>query len=204
MPEVVTGHPARNAICRAMLKPVAPSGFRHPMMTSSTEAGSSPARCIALLTTCAPSVAPCVRLNAPRHDRASGVRAVETMTASAMAGLLGARGCGSVECAALGCEPHDELRGLPERGIRVCVGGEFAHATQDLRQPDPARMEHGAALLRRESVAEQVDHVDVRGALGDAFLEDARAFVCQCKQQTVDDLGRRDLAGLDAERGALR
>jgi hypothetical protein len=36
--------PARSAIWRAMLEPVAPSGVAQPMMTSSTSAGSMPAR----------------------------------------------------------------------------------------------------------------------------------------------------------------
>ena len=34
MPETVTGRPARSAIWRAMLAPVAPSGLAQPMMTS--------------------------------------------------------------------------------------------------------------------------------------------------------------------------
>src|SRR5688572_22518717 len=85
MPEVDTGHPARNAIWRAMLKPVAPSRFAQPMSTSSTEAGSRLARSMAARTTWPPSVAPCVRLKAPRQDLVSAVRAVETMTASTTA-----------------------------------------------------------------------------------------------------------------------
>ena len=44
MPETVTGQPARRAIWRAMLAPVAPSGVPQPMMTSSTSAASMPAR----------------------------------------------------------------------------------------------------------------------------------------------------------------
>src|SRR5579864_9694506 len=84
MPEVVTGQPARSAIWRAMLRPVAPSGFAQPMMTSSIAAGSSLARSIACFRACAPIVAPWVMLNAPRQLLHSGVRAVETMTASAM------------------------------------------------------------------------------------------------------------------------
>ena len=84
MPEVVIGRPARSAIWRAMLEPVAPSGVAQPMITSSTEAGSMPARCTACCTAWPPSVAPCVMLKAPFQLLASGVRAVETMTALVM------------------------------------------------------------------------------------------------------------------------
>ena len=91
MPATLTGHPARSAIWRAMLAPVAPSGNAQPISTSSTSPGSSLARAIAWATTCPPMVAPWVMLKAPRHDFARPVRAVETMTASRMrisAGLV--------------------------------------------------------------------------------------------------------------------
>jgi hypothetical protein len=52
---------------RAMFAPVAPSGFAQPMITSSMR-GSIFARSSAAATTWPPSVAPCVMLNAPRHD----------------------------------------------------------------------------------------------------------------------------------------
>ena len=84
MPPVLTGQPARSAIWRAMLAPVAPSGLAQPMMTSSTspavDAGARDRR----LQRVAASVAPWVMLNAPFHDLAKAVRAVETMTASNM------------------------------------------------------------------------------------------------------------------------
>ncbi len=84
MPLVVMGRPARNAIWRAMLLPVAPSGVAQPMMTSSTSAPSMPARSTAALTAKPPRVAPWVMLKAPFQLLASGVRAVETMTALVM------------------------------------------------------------------------------------------------------------------------
>ena len=83
-PDTVTGIPARMAIWRAMLPPVAPSGLAQPMITSSTSAGSSFARSTAALTAWPPSVAPWVMLSAPRQDLQSGVLAVDTMTASVM------------------------------------------------------------------------------------------------------------------------
>src|SRR5262245_33293524 len=136
MPAVLTGQPARSAICRAMLKPVAPSGFAQPMSTSSMAAGSTFARSIAARTTCPPSVAPCVRLNAPRQDLVSGVRAVETMTASAT-GLppLGARRGRVLESLALGRKLDQEPRRLPGIGVGVRIERELLHAPQDLAQP---------------------------------------------------------------------
>ena len=49
-PDTLTGQPARLAMIRAMLLPVAPSGTR-PITTSSTSAGSTRARSSAALTT---------------------------------------------------------------------------------------------------------------------------------------------------------
>src|SRR4029077_11116594 len=85
IPEVVTGQPARIAICRALLRPGAPSGVAQPMMTSSMSPGSRPARSIACRSAWPPIVAPWVMLNAPRQLLQSGVRAVETITASGIA-----------------------------------------------------------------------------------------------------------------------
>ena len=88
-PLVVTGRPARSAIWRAMLAPVAPSGLAQPMSTSSTSAPSMPARSTAARTACPPSVAPWVMLKAPFQLLASGVRAVETITALVISGSCG-------------------------------------------------------------------------------------------------------------------
>src|SRR3989449_1834324 len=88
VPAVVTGSPARSAAWRAMFWPVAPSGSAQPITTSSTSPGSIPARFTAWAMTWPPMAAPCVLLNAPRYARPIGVRAVETMTASAMSLLL--------------------------------------------------------------------------------------------------------------------
>src|SRR6185436_17763545 len=202
MPEVVTGQPARSAICRAMLKPVAPSGLAQPMMTSSTEAGSSFARCMALLTTCPPSVAPWVRLNEPRQDLVSGVRAVDTMTASTTGLPLFRRRrvCESTACRR---QSRQQLRRLPRCGIGVIVGGELAHAPHDLAKSHATRLEHGTATLRRESVTGQVHDVDVGGAQRDALFQDLRAFVDQRVQQTIHDLGVGNLARCNVQRLAF-
>src|SRR4051794_11517443 len=93
-PLVVIGKPARSAICRAMLLPVAPSGVAQPISTSSTSAASIPARSTAAFTAKPPSVAPWVMLKAPFQLFASGVRAVETITALVMVCSSGSNGGG--------------------------------------------------------------------------------------------------------------
>src|SRR5881409_2696269 len=84
VPAVVTGRPARSAAWRAMFWPVAPSGNAQPRTTSSTSPGSRRARLTAFAMTWPAMAAPCVLLKAPRYALPIGVRAVETMTASAM------------------------------------------------------------------------------------------------------------------------
>lgn len=88
VPLTVTGKPARSAAWRAMLPPVAPSGYAQPRITSSTSPGSTLARSTACLIACAPMVAPCVMLKPPFQDLVRPVRAVETMTASVMTSSL--------------------------------------------------------------------------------------------------------------------
>src|SRR6185312_14587952 len=116
-----------------------------------------PARCIAASTTWPPSVAPCVRLNAPRQDFASAVRAVETMTASTTALLLArTRALHEwlvLETFSAGRERREHPRRLPERRIGVRVRGEFVHTPQDLPEAHATRVEHRPAALDREPVA---------------------------------------------------
>src|SRR5262245_35901408 len=88
IPGTVSGQPARIAIWRAMFQPVAPSGLAQPMITSSTSPAPSFARSSAALTTWPPIFAPWVKLSAPRQLLVSGVRAVETITASVMVSSL--------------------------------------------------------------------------------------------------------------------
>ena len=83
-PETVTGGPARIAAMRATLWPVVPSGAAQPRITSSISPSSILARSAACLMTCAAMSAACVSLKIPRNALPIGVRAVETMTASAM------------------------------------------------------------------------------------------------------------------------
>src|SRR5215213_3317761 len=87
-PETLTGAPARIAETRATLEPVVPSGAAQPRITSSTSPSSTLARSAACLMTWAPMSAPWVSLKTPRKALPIGVRAVETMTASAMLFLL--------------------------------------------------------------------------------------------------------------------
>src|SRR5690606_16079952 len=85
MPATVTGRPAASSAWRATFSPLVPCCIAHPMMTSSTSAGSMPARATAARMACAPSVGASVLLNAPRYALPIGVRAVDTITASFIA-----------------------------------------------------------------------------------------------------------------------
>src|SRR5438093_2282731 len=82
-----------------MFRPVAPSGFAQPMSTSSTSPGSTFARSMACRRAWPPIVAPWVMLKAPRQLLQSGVRAVETTTASAISTLYRIRTRGPHTCA---------------------------------------------------------------------------------------------------------
>src|SRR4051812_4932565 len=143
MPLVVIGRPARSAICRAMLLPVAPSGVAQPMITSSTSAPSMPARSTAALTAWPPRVAPWVMLKAPFQLLASGVRAVETMTALVMNETpegtrsrsrerVGVRVL--AERLAFGRELGQERRRLPEASVVVRIGREALHRLHDVEE----------------------------------------------------------------------
>src|SRR5262245_36944979 len=120
MPGTVTGQPARTAIWRAMFPPVAPSGVAQPMITSSTSSASTLARSRAACTTWPPIFAPCVWLSAPRQLLQSGVRAVETITASVMSSSLRIQG-GFQECLGV-------LERLRARAVVRRDGRSAAHA----------------------------------------------------------------------------
>src|SRR5262245_26467559 len=190
MPGTLIGQPARIAIWRAMFQPVAPSGLAQPMITSSTSSASTFALSSAACTTWPPILAPWVRLSAPRQLLQSGVRAVETMTASVMSGLLVLR----VEALAVLCEPCEQRRRLPLRALVALP--ELVDRIQHLVQPDLVGVEHRPAAVGREAVAGEVHHVDVGSAQRDAFLEDARAFVGKRVDAARDDLVVRDPAGV--------
>src|SRR5688500_1595848 len=152
MPGTLFGQPARIAIWRAMFQPVAPSGLAQPMITSSTSSASTFARSSAACTTCPPIFAPWVRLSAPRQLLQSGVRAVETMTASVMAGSSSQQGC------------FQKSVHVRERlSLDACItghGGAGAHAlARHQRQRLLGRIERLAALrIGRASVVLDVEH----------------------------------------------
>src|SRR5580765_4540888 len=145
-PETVTGRPARVAIWRAMLPPVAPSGVAQPMITSSTSAGASFARSTAAFTAWPPIVAPCVMLSAPRQLLQSGVRAVETITASV------------IEFPSFFRELHQERRRFPDFSPVAFL--KSLNSVQNLVEPDGIRIEHRSTAVRREAVAGEIHHVD--------------------------------------------
>src|SRR5882724_883207 len=184
MPGTVCGSPARTAIWRAMFQPVAPSGLAQPMMTSSTSCGSTLARSSAACTTWPPILAPWVLLSAPFQLLQSGVRAVETITASV------------IEPPAFFSEFDEQRCRLPLRALVSLL--EFLDRGEHLVQPCGIGIEHRAAAVRRKAVAREVDHVDVGSAQRDAFLEDVRAFVGEGVDAALDDLVVRDRPRLEA------
>src|SRR6218665_2919622 len=218
MPLADTGSPARSAIWRAMLLPVAPSGVAQHINTSSTSAPSMPARSTAAFTACPPSVAPWVMLKAPFQLLASGVRAVETITAEVMVSSSGMRAgavmgstawdgsvgrARSVEGLAFGRQASQQRRGLPERAVVQRVLREALHRGDHVEQTQRVGIAHGPAAVEREPVAGQVDHVHIGGTQRNAFLDDLRGLVHQREHQALHDFLVADLARRDAERGAV-
>src|SRR5438477_1440201 len=163
MPGTLFGRPARTAIWRAMFQPVAPSGLAQPMTTSSTSCGSTFARSSAACTTWPPIFAPWVLLSAPFQLLQSGVRAVDTITASV------------IEPPAFLGEFDEERRRLPLRALVALL--EFLDRGEHAAEPHGVGIEHRPAAIGREAVTREIHHVDVRGAQRNAFLEDMRAFV---------------------------
>src|SRR5512140_1077725 len=130
-PVVVTGKPARSAATRATLPPVVPSSAAAPRITSSTSAGSTPARLTACSIECAASVAPYVMLKAPFQLLASPVRAVERMTTSFMVWSWRS----SVEGLAGFGELQQQRRRLPRRVVAL-FGGKALQRAHDVGQSD--------------------------------------------------------------------
>src|ERR1043165_1410736 len=158
MPGTLCGSPARTAIWRAMFQPVAPSGLAQPMITSSTSCGSTFARSSAACTTCPPIFAPCVLLSAPFQLLQSGVRAVETMTASVIVVLL------AVEAFPFFRQPQKQSGRLPLLPVIPLL--ESFDRRDHLVQSHGIGVEHRPAAIRRGGVAGEVDHVGVGGAEG--------------------------------------
>jgi len=76
--------------------------------------------------------------------------------------------------------------------------GEFFDARLDCCGAEGFGVEHGAAAPGGEAVAGDVDHVDVGGAQGHAFFEDAGAFVYERQDAAVDDFFLSDDAAFYA------
>src|SRR5262249_6091370 len=67
---------------------------------------------------------------------------------------------------------------------------QLAHTLMNVGQPHGVGVPHRPAAVGREAVAVDVDDVDVAGAKGEAFLEDACPFVDQRVDDALDDLFR--------------
>src|SRR6266403_2421450 len=133
-------------------------------------------------------------LNAPRHDLARPVRAVETMTASVMMGSSLSKLSSAVERLAFRRELGQQWSRLPERWICMRIRRQARHAAHDVVATQHVGVQHGPAAIQRKAIAGQINHVDIGRALGDALLENACAFVDQREYGALDDLGIGDLA----------
>src|SRR5476651_1124027 len=203
-PETLTGAPARIAATRATFEPVVPSGAAQPRITSSTSPRSSLARSAAALITCAPMSAACVSLKMPRNALPIGVRAVETITASAICFFLPKLGSDAREFLAVLHQLLEQRGGFPERvagGVAVLHQGVVDGFQADHVVGPP----HRAAAIDRPAVAVDPDDVDVERALGHLLLEDLGALVHHREQAALHDLLVGDGAAGDAEllRGLL-
>src|SRR5690606_8359183 len=97
---------------------------------------------------------------------------------------------------------HEQRRRLPVLPM-LCM--EATDGLQHLGQAYGIRIEHRPAAEHREAVTSDVNHVDIRRALGNAVLHDARSFVHQGIDGASDDLFIGNFASHDAGFGsALR
>src|SRR3546814_10173419 len=78
------------------------------------------------------------------------------------------------------------------REVFTDPGGVALKPLNDRRQPDLICPEHRAALVPWPAISIKPDDVDVRGALGDIFFEDFRAFIDHRVQRSRDDLVRSE------------
>src|SRR5258708_7055821 len=71
---------------------------------------------------------------------------------------------------------------------------EFTDSFIDCFQSDRVRIPHGTAAMGRESVAVQINDIDIDGAQRIALFKDTRAFVDERVEAALDDFFSRDLA----------
>ena len=124
-------------------------------------------------------VAPCVILKAPRHAFPQPVRAVETITASFMFTVS----LRLVKSAVAFGQFEQQAVRLPERRVRAGLFLESRHRCDDFAQAQRVRVVHGATAECRESVSEQIDGIDVRSPLRDAFVQIAAPSLTSASMQ---------------------
>src|SRR6185295_7908525 len=74
---------------------------------------------------------------------------------------------------------------------------ERLHRRHDLFEPNCVSPEHWPTAVRRETVAIDVDKIDVARAAGNLLCQDPGAFVHQWMQQARENLLRGDVTSLD-------
>src|SRR5215216_4948123 len=82
-------------------------------------------------------------------------------------------------------EPLEQRSGLPAFAVFLVKGG---YALVHLPQPDGIGVKHRTAAIRGESVAGEIDHIDVRGARRNSLFENPCPFVDQGIHAALEDL----------------
>src|ERR1700722_1520798 len=81
---------------------------------------------------------------------------------------------------------------------------KLTDALDNMVEPNAIGVIHRSAALGREPVAGGVDHVDVRGALRHAFLQNSRTFIDQRENQPFDNVHIGEMMLRDGELPAVR
>src|SRR5467141_1556082 len=71
---------------------------------------------------------------------------------------------------------------------------EFADSFINCFQTNGVRIQHGTTAISRETIAVEIDDIDVHGAQRIALYEDPRALVHKSVEAAIDDFFSRDLA----------
>src|SRR3954451_6894490 len=89
------------------------------------------------------------------------------------------------ESGAVRGETAKQGRRLPE--FIAVAFAKFLDAAEHRLQPYRVGVEHGTAAPGGESVAVEVDDVDIRRSQGDSLAEDMRAFIHQREDGAIDN-----------------
>src|SRR6266404_3646828 len=90
---------------------------------------------------------------------------------------------------ALPSELHQKRRWRPDFAVLLL---EFADSFINCFQTNGVRIPHGTTAISRETIAVEIDDIDVHGAQRIALYEDPRALVHKSVEAAIDDFFSRD------------